>query len=224
MSSNNNNENKEEESLSDLFQQQFSCLEGRRIPRSCELVVDFPVTSTAAAEAATATAASFFSGNVFIVDKQSICQVKLAIGFLLGSSIIFKNVHNFFSGSKILRLLPNCQCKNDVRQASNHLLVWRRCPKFFPFSPCETRGWGFCFMCCLCFSLSLTFSSSLHSSSTLVLLTFVSLVDQWMNKQWMNVDVFHSLFLSMCCPLLILIFVFFYLFIYLSMNILQLIF
>jgi hypothetical protein len=54
------------------------------------LVVDFPVTSAAAAEAATATATSLFSGNVFIVDKRSICQVKLALRFLLGSSIIKK--------------------------------------------------------------------------------------------------------------------------------------
>jgi len=68
---------------------------------------------------------------------------------------------------------------------------------------------------CLWSPLSLTFSSSsLHSSSNLVLLMFVALVDQWMNKQSI-VDVFHSLFLSMCSPLLFLIFVFFiYSFIY----------
>lgn len=33
---------------------------------------------------------SSLSGNVFIVDKRSICQVKLALAFLLGSSIIKK--------------------------------------------------------------------------------------------------------------------------------------
>jgi hypothetical protein len=43
---------------------------------------------------------SSLSGNVFIVDKRSICQAKLALAFLLGSSIIKKEVHNFFNGSK----------------------------------------------------------------------------------------------------------------------------
>jgi hypothetical protein len=104
--------------------------------------VDFTVTGApAAAEAATATAASLFSGNVFIVDKRSICQVKLALAFLLGSSIIKKNVHNLFSGSKIRRLLPNCQRKNNVRQASKQSPPCvKTLSKFFPFSPCETRG------------------------------------------------------------------------------------